>query len=291
VATRDDDDPAFVAKLPRDFPDEASELGRPLFQVDRSVGTRDLTGMGWMSLGLAAAGVGAIFLNLTQFYYYAFDRAEHFAPGAGPPWPNICCMPISIPWTLGFAWLGVKLLTKAFRGWRAYVVVYPAGFVLFDGGRFSIWRWADVTCVNMQNVDQREFVYFIQTSRLLMKYYRLRNDKGNEYEFWGNHQEGAAEFGQMIERETYPLMMSAINSQFQAGRSVEFGPFRVDLRGLTYKGVSTPWAEVGPITFKQGAVLIHRGNNSEAKVMLKKVDNYHVFLPLLAEHFGVRFEQ
>ena len=168
--------------------------------------------------------------------------------------------------------------------------MYPAGFVLYDGWQFSIWRWADMAHVNMQNIDQREFVYFIQTNRLITKFYRLRNNTGNEYEFWSTQGPRAAQFGQLVEQETYALMMPAARAKLAAGESVEFAPFHLSTKGLTYKDQFTRWADVGPATIKQGSLQIGRLGSSggTVSILLQKVDNHHVFLPLLDEKLGIQ---
>ena len=241
--------------------------------------------------GLGLAALALFLFCIYRMYLYGFDRKENFAPGEGFPWINLFMgFFVALPCALGLFGLAVWCLLRGLRISRSYAVVYPAGFVLYDGWRFSIWRWADVAGVNMQNIDQREFVYFIQTNRLITKFYRLRNGKGDDYQFWSTQGPRAAQFGQQVEQETYALMMPAARAKLAAGESVEFAPFHLSAKGLTYKDQFTLWRETGPATIKQGRLQVGRVGTTGGTValLLEKIDNSHVFLPLLDEYLGIQ---
>jgi hypothetical protein len=289
----DEDEAKLRTELPANYPAEAEQLGRPRFRTERRPWTRDSPKGALASLITALLGYVFLFAATRHVYLYLFDRQENFPEGA--PFPSFSLwfgLLVALPWSIGLTWLGVWLLIREVRKTRAYAVVYPAGFVLYDGGRFTVWRWADVTRVNMQNLDLREFVLFIQTQRLLTKRYRLRRDDGGEYQFWSTLGPRAAQFGTLVEQETYARMLPTVQAKLNGGETVAFGPFQVNRAGLIYRDHLTPWPDVGPLSIEQGRLII-KGvgpQGSLARVLLEEVDNYHVFLPLLEQEFALAIE-
>jgi hypothetical protein len=205
---------------------------------------------------------------------------------AGPLLPIL----LGVIWVLGMAAVSVWFIQWQLRKTKVYAVVCAGGFVHFDGRQFILWRWADVAAVNMQDIDQRTYVYFIQTERLLTKWYRLRHRNGGVYQFWSTQGPRAAQFGLLVERETFALMMPAAVAQLQAGGAVSFGPFQMKATGLVYQNHFTPWAHVGPAVI-QGGRLRMSGlgpTKSAVAILLQKIDNHHVFLPLLQQKIGLQ---
>ena len=263
----DEDEASLRAELPANYPPEAKELGRPRFRVERETLPN----------------------NAFRPAFVAF----------------LCCIPATICvlgganfFGLLLAWLWIGGWT-GFAGWwiarqlrrkRVYAVVYTGGFVLYDGRGFTVWHWADVAKLNLQNIDQRSYVYFIQVDRLLTTWYRLRHRAGTEYRFWSTQGPRAAQFGLLVQNETYARMLPAALARLQAGESVDFGPFRMEPTGLSFRGHSLPWSQIGPMSFQQGKLLIDRlgANGGPATALLEVVDNSHVFLSLLEQKLGRR---
>jgi hypothetical protein len=205
---------------------------------------------------------------------------------AGPALPIF----IGLVWTTACIAFAVWWVRRQLRRTKPYAVVYPAGFVLYDGSRFTVWRWADVAFLNIQDVDLRTFVLFIPTNRLLTRWYRVRDRDGGEYEFLSTMGPRAAQFGRLVEKETFALMMPVAVAQLQAGGAVEFHPFQLKATGLIYQGHFTPWSELGPVSLKAGNFHVDGvgPTRSPAALFLEKIDNPHVFLTLLEQKFGVR---
>jgi hypothetical protein len=268
VERPDEDESTLRAELPPDYPPDARDLGPPRFRVERQV-LHD------------------------KAFHPVFAAALSAIPGvicigAGPLLPRL----IGLVWTaalLAFSWW---FILWQLRKTRIQAVVHTGGFVLFDGRRFIPWRWEDTASVNLQDIDQRSFVYFIEVSRLLTKFYRLRHHNGVEYSFWSTQGPRAAQFGRLLENETFAWMTPAAVADLQAGRAVDFTPFQMWPDGLVYCGRFTPWSEVGRPDFKNGR--LHLGGvgpgRGEAVVLLKKIDNSHVFLALLIQKLGLRRE-
>jgi hypothetical protein len=256
----DEDESAIMAGLAANYPAEATALGRPRFRVESQI--------------LPEGAFKPVFAAVLTCI------------------PNIFCLAnpsLVLLFLIGVVWVGsmigfsVWFVRWQLRKTKIRAVVYPAGFVLYDGYRYSVWRWSDVDRVNMEHIEFREFTLFIQTNRFKTKFYRLRNRAGDEYSFWSTWGPRAAQFGRIVEKETYDLMAPAAQARLQAGETVEFAPFRMQQHGLTYRDHFTPWADAGPASIKQGRLQIERvgPNGGAARVFLKAIDNHHVFLPLL----------
>jgi hypothetical protein len=212
--------------------------------------------------------------------------------------PGVICIAVGplLPRLIGIAW---AMLVTAFGVWfvrwqlrkaGAYAVAHRGGFVQHDGGDFIVWRWADVSIVNMQAVDFRTHsLLFGELSRLLAKHYRLRAADGREYGLWTVRGSAAERFGMLAERETFALMMPAAEAAIRDGRGAEFRPFRMTSDGLEYRGRLAPWAEVGA-TLSEGKLHVTGVSSGRVSTLLEHIDNSHVFLVLLDREVGIRPE-
>jgi hypothetical protein len=262
----DEDEAALRKELPADFPPEAAALGRMRFRVERQV----------LPEGSFKPVFAALLACIPAFICVV----------AGPLLPIL----LGVIWILGMVAFSVWFIQWQLRKTKIYAVVCAGGFIQFDGRQFLLWRWADVAAVNMQDIDQRTYVYFIQTERLLTKWYRLRHRNGAVYSFWSTQGPRAAQFGLLVEQETFALMMPAAVAQLHAGGAVGFARFQMKSDGLLYQGHFTPWAEAGPAVIQSGRLRV-RGvgpTRSEVAILLEKIDNHHVFLPLLQQKIGLQ---
>jgi hypothetical protein len=262
----DEAEASLRADLPADYPPEAAELGRPRFRVER------------VTLP-------------TNAFRPAFVAFLCCIPGticvlAGPLLPGL----LGLVWVGGWAGFAVWWIARQLRRKRVHAVVHTGGFVLHDGRGFTVWHWTDVAKLNMQAVDFHVYNFFIQVNRFQATFYRLRRADGTEYRFWSTQGPRAAQFGVLVQEETHAPMLAAALARLQAGESVDFGPFRTEPTGLTFRGHSIPWSNVGPMTIEQGRLLIDRlgPDGTTAKASLKAVDNCHVFLSLLEQKLGGR---
>jgi hypothetical protein len=293
IGIPDEDAATLRAGLPADFPAAAQDLGVPRYRVERRAWTGEEAKPGLVYIGLGLAALAFALFCVLRIKNYFLDREENFAPGAGFPWINLVLgVLVALPGAVLLCRLGVRVILKAVRDWRTYAVVSPAGFVLFDGRRWSVWRWADIATLNMQAIDQRTLVLLVETNRLLTKYYRLRHRDGTEYQFWSTQGSRAAQFGYQVEQETYRLMMPDAVARLQAGESVSFGPFEMRGAGLVYREQFTAWADLGPARIDNGSLRLEGigPTRSTVSVLLEKIDNHHVFLPLLDQKVPFRNE-
>ena len=74
---------------------------------------------------------------------------------------------------------------------------------------------------------------------------------------------------------------------------MKFGPFEMKASGLVYREQFTPWADIGPARLEQGQLILDGigPTRSTVKVMLQKIDNHHVFLPLLQQKVGFEADE
>jgi hypothetical protein len=226
---------------------------------------------------------------LVRMNNFFFHREENFPPGAGFPWINLVVgVFVALPLGLALCWLGVRSVLKSWRETKAFAVVYPDGFVSFDGVAFTVWRWADVASLKAQAFDFRTLVLFIETSRFLAKRYRLRHRDGAEYQFWNTWGKGAAQFGAQVEQETFRVMMPDVVAGLNQGRPVKFGPFEVRVNGLVYQGQFSAWSDIHPARVENGKLCLEGIGpaRTSVSVLLGDIDNSPVFLRLLERNVG-----
>lgn len=212
----------------------------------------------------------------------------------------VCCIPASLC-IVGNQYLLGKLVGVlivggliGFAGWwivrqlallKPYAVVYAGGFVVDHGGRFSIWRWADVASLHVQNYDMRSYVYFVEVNRFLTTHDRLTHREGTVFEIWSTQAERAAQFGLLVSRQTLAGMLPEVNRRLAAEESVDFGRFRLGAGGLAFGKRSVGWDAIGGVRLERGKILIDGlgENGKPASASLDAVANGHVFLTLLEQ--------
>lgn len=281
----DDDEATLRAGFPAGFPTDLAGFGRPRFRTEQQALDKGAP------KGLIAFGIVGIFGLI--FFFATFRRLVGPSEWFGPDTMSrtsafFLCLFIALPWTVLSFGFGVYFFRKALLKTKVYAVVFANGFVHFDGQRFVSWRWDDIATVNIQRVDQRNFVYFIQVDRFQATSYDLHHRDGSVYSFWSTQGERAAQFGVLAETITFERMMPVARSGLQSGRPVEFRPFRMDATGLTFREHFSPWSNLGRMTLHNGSLRIDGAgpNGGTAQVLLGKIDNAHVFLPLLQEKAG-----
>lgn len=258
-----DEDAAVVQRsLPAPLPAEAQQLGRPRFRIEKPPLPQDAFKPAFFAF------VGCIPSSL------CIVGSEHLLGKL-----------VGISVILGLVSFAVWWIRRQlFRSW-IYTTVFENGFLVKEPGALSIWTWDDVAALNFQNVDMRTYVYFIQTQRFSTTYYKLRHRNGARLEFWSTRGPRAAQFGRMALDETLQRMLPDIRAKLQAGRTVDFGPLRADREGLTFRGRTARWSELGPIELSQGNVIIPGlgPDGGSARISLDAIDNGHVLLTILEE--------
>ncbi len=296
IAIPDEDEATMRVELPDAFFAGTEALGRPRFRVESGFQMKgaDTPGTWFLLLGLAAVALGLF--SVFRIKDYFVDRKEHFAPGAGFPLLNLFAVVVGLPGGLWLCRAGVRVYLEIRREEKTYAVVWTEGFVHYDGRRFILWRWADIAALNMQAIDQRTLVVFVvlvtETSRQFTKYYRLRHRDGTAYQFWSTQGSRAAQFGFQVEQETHRLMWPDAVTRLNAGQPVRFDPFEIRPTGLVYREQFTSWDRIESARFEKGSLRLDGMGPDRGKVtvLLKKIDNHHVFLALLKQKVGFEDE-
>lgn len=262
----DEDEAKLRAELPDAFFSGTEKLGRPRFRVERQVLDQNAYKPAFVLLLCCIPCVLGVFAE----GIYLLPRL------------------IAILFVAGFITGAVKFIQYQRRKAKIHALVWTDGFVLFDGLQFHIWHWADITTLNMQAIDQRTLFLVVETDRLLTKYYKLRHRDGTEYRFWNTQGPRAAQFGVLVERESYRLMMPDVVQRINRGQSVPFSPFELKKEGLVYQGHFSPWSDLQPARFDRGHLCLEGVGPTAGtvRVLLQKIDNPHIFLKLLEQRLG-----
>jgi hypothetical protein len=285
----DEDEGTLRAGLPAAFPSAAEALGPPRYRVEGRRWTEHDSKLVLLFTGPGLAALALFLFCVVRMHSYFFHREGNFPPGAGFPWINLVVgVFVALPAGLALCWVGVRSLRKSWRATKAFAVVYPDGFVSYDGVAFTVWRWADVASLNAQAFDFRTLVLFIETQRFLAKHYRLRHRGGAEYQFWNTWGKRAAQFGPQVEQETFRRMMPDVIERLNRGESVKFGPLEVRVDGLVHRGQFTAWGDMRPARIANGRLCLEGvgAGRRDVSVLLGDIDNSHVFLRLLERNVG-----
>jgi hypothetical protein len=192
---------------------------------------------------------------------------------------------IALVWVFICLGLAIPVVLRLRRALKMTRIAFAEGMAEYTGSRWRIWRWSDFASCNVLRVNVHSYVYFIPVHQFFNIVYTLRHRDGTEIVFSRTRGPRCAQFGPIVERETFLRIMPEARRQLGVGKSVEFAPFRLEPTGLCYRNHFTPWAEVGPLTIEDGELWIAGAGmqHRPVRAYLSSIDNCHVFLPLLVE--------
>jgi hypothetical protein len=150
--------------------------------------------------------------------------------------------------------------------------LFTHGLVYAKGGSVSAFPWRDTeirrSVVQQQNSSKPDHRYW------------LRRTGSPSVEL--SPTLGLHDFGPEMERRLTAERAPADLDAVAAGRRIEYGPFAVDLDGLTTSKATIPWSQVRAVEVKNGQVQVWRTDARRAQsVDVAKVANVFVFLVLV----------
>jgi Family of unknown function (DUF6585) len=149
---------------------------------------------------------------------------------------------------------GVYIAIQFFRSLRALrtaAVLYDGGFALSSGGEPpTIIAWNDVQQLTAK-ITQTNMYGFIRVSREC-KYTIDIGPKGSVV--IQTPMGGVEKLYQAIRENAMPRIVASLHSQFQEGRTLDFGPVSVSKAdGIHTKNRTIPWSSIRSIQMENGA--------------------------------------
>ena len=156
--------------------------------------------------------------------------------------------------------------------WRIYACT--GGFVFLKGSKAVACRWDQVAFV-WQRIT-RHYTNGVYTGTSFK--YTVRRADGVEIIINQQIRNGA-QLGTLIQREATSRLTPRALAGFQAGQTLQFGPFSVSRQGLGTSRGMLPWNEVQQVSANRGVVVIQQRGQRRGKSYggVDKVPNLYVF--------------
>ncbi len=260
--------------IPKAFA-SVTELGAPqrYFPIKALKRTGPLT-----ALIIFLLGASLILLYGLYVTYVAYQQHGPAMIDDNLIWPAV------IAFTLFF--FGLIAGGLALADWKKGVALYEKGFAMRNQKGIRSWRWEDIAAI-MAAVTRRHVLgIYIGTAHLYTLY-----DQQNKQLVLDDTYGRVEELAKVIEECTFPLLYGRAADQYNAGRTLVFGPVAVSKGEICLGKKTYPWTEVKGVSVQRGSLKIAKkdGNGqSGASAEVADIPNVSVLLAVIDQMVGVK---
>ncbi len=183
----------------------------------------------------------------------------------------------------GLLLLAVLALLIPLLAWHrrlSLVRLYEEGLKWTRGGVEHKYRWDDVTEVYRTEIRRIDAQSGAEAGR--QAFIHLVFSDGSKAGFRHTEMHDYDEFASIVlpavAARQLPAALEAMDEE-----GVDFGPVRLDRKGLTIHGTHCPWSKVEEITAENGSLCIYGEDEKKRSVPLSEVPNYQLFFSLILE--------
>lgn len=184
------------------------------------------------------------------------------------------------------AFVGGKIMLRAWRGLGVRLLVFPDGIVFTRGRRVVIYRWADILAFSYGAIDHVNFGTYLDS----LYSYRFQHQEGHRFLFAESLNRNVDKpIVQFVEEGLVDGQLPLLRENFlQRREEIRFGPFTLGLEGLGYKRSLLPWPEVDFIWAEEGRVRVRKKDKilNWCSIKMDKVPNLCLFLALAKERLA-----
>lgn len=189
-----------------------------------------------------------------------------------------------------FAFYGASFLIQAWHNRQPHVLVFANGFASWQDGRWIACRWDQIEAVlkdEERNVHvSRHPLHAWSWTRCFIIIFK----QGGQHILLSEFLENIQALGETIIEESYHRLWPKAVEAYQRGETVDFGPFKVNQTGLTYKNQNLPWNEMKTILITPDFIkIIKKGSwlGYWADLHAGAIPNFSVFWTVLEQHAGL----
>jgi hypothetical protein len=207
---------------------------------------------------------------------YGLWRAEYALTRYGPvaaeywsrPWYNLAIVATAIFLILGGYRLSLSLTC---------VKIYQKGFSIRAGIKGArSFSWDDFEGLISSTTQEHFFGIPVRNTYRA----RLILGSGKTIKLPGS----LKHFPELISRikaNLYPRLMPKLQSKYQSGAWLNFGPITIQLQGLRLDGQTVSWQQVKHIDVREGALMIEFIERANRKIPVDQIPNLELVLQLI----------
>ncbi len=221
------------------------------------------------ALTLALPGGLAVFLPLL-FGRHLYNQAIQNGP--------LAATRNSLPWyLLALAALLVFAALIFYRLWltRRYVAVHQRGIIL-NLGRDRTLPWGHITGIAVGYSQE-----YLLNLRLASRFRAWLVPGVGSIIQLDERLDNLPELVTRLKAHLYPRLLPALQTDFQAGKWVHFGPVAVHNQTLRLQERAIPWTEVKNLTIQGGDLVIERIEGRSHRVPVWRIPNVELLLQLI----------
>ncbi|HLF91491.1 MAG TPA: DUF6585 family protein [Anaerolineales bacterium] len=183
--------------------------------------------------------------------------------------------------------IGIAGLWSAFNNWQKAVVTYQDGLGYSDNKGVRTLRWDQVAGMTSAVTKHYRNGIYTGTTHLYTLWDRdgkklVLNDVFPKVEDLAN----------IIRQGTFPHLYKAAADNYNAGKTVQFGPVTIGkMDGITVQKKSYKWEEVEQVSLHQGFLKVAKkggGWFSGANAAIAAIPNYEVLISIINQVVGVK---
>jgi hypothetical protein len=204
-------------------------------------------------------------------YYYRFG-------------PAIVWKTVELPIILVVIFLAFGLMAAriAYVNWKREATLYENGFTYQDHQGIQVWRWNEIQ--NYRNIIYRNYAIFLNTGDTHK--FLVINNNGQTL-ILNDDLEMVEQLTSTIRKKVFPRLYAQLSNQFQAGKTLKFGPLVVSLAdGIEYHKKAYRLEKFDSIGTRNGSlqIILRNGSKRETlKLPAGGLPNLDILLAILAE--------
>lgn len=157
---------------------------------------------------------------------------------------------------LGFLGGAVMFIARALHTKGDRVYLYTRGFILASKSGSEVYRWDQIGGLRDKVVVRK-----VRTYRVPIHFYSIRRFDGQQAAL-SDDIPGMNELWSIITQEVNTVLWPRIQSLYQQGKNIPFGPLTISQQGISTSKDRLPWDQVKSCTIANGRVVIEKQGQS-----------------------------
>jgi hypothetical protein len=174
--------------------------------------------------------------------------------------------------------MAVRTLTRRYYLWDVKIYQFPEGLALIRQDQMTAFLWEEIDTIEHQaNVQLLPNLWSFIIKGFSLRFVVQRWD-GAQLTF-NDFLPKYNKLWEIIQQETLPVLLPRVLKSYRAGKTVSFGPLRLNLGGLSYGKKMLAWRDVEEISIDSYTVSIQEKDRwwPWFKVSTTRIPNVLVF--------------
>lgn len=172
---------------------------------------------------------------------------------------------------------GIGCIQSFWRNRDVKIQRYENGVVVNQNGVVNTAQWDEIKSIREEESEAEVQMGFHKVKSGARYYYTIEKKNGTSFRFFMTDQP-LNSFGLFLRIKTIQTLYPQMEKDFDAGKTLEFGAFKVNNIALTKNDMSVCWSDVRDVIVKNGIIqVINKENKSVFGLMLSgDVPNAHL---------------